>query len=393
MSARRIQPPMFTALVIPEFPVWAMRTLDPELGDRQVAVVSGGRVVARSEGLARMGLHHGQSAERVRSLAPGAVLRLLAGMEQRLAWEDTLADLNRYTPWIEPLRPGRAWLRFARDSEAVEASSRLRAQVGMAADRSTALLAALAAEEGSLLSIPLGDEEEFRAELPLEILGEAGVGPGTLERLAWLGFARVGSLARLTRPQLCAQFEEGALLDNLARTGDRRPVPLYVPPPVVSVAHHFDEPAREPAEFEPVLHHLLEEAAAGLQGRRASLVTVRLEGAAQRVGARRVLRAPTLEAARLWTPARLALKQAWPARSFELQCLEVDLGGLVTPRRAQGQLWPTRPGPEAALRVVESRFPGRMLRVARLAPWSVLPEEAAALEPLGDVPPEGREQA
>jgi len=384
MSARP-QPALFTALVIPDFPVWALRALDPELMDREVVVVCAGRVLARSQGLADLGLECGQAAERARSLVPQAVLRALAGTEQRLAWEDALADLNRQTPWVEPVFPGRAWLRFARGDEAVAAAGRLRARMGQAQDRSTALLAALSAREGSLLPVAPGEEEAFRAEVPIELLGQAGVGPGTLERLVWLGFSRVGALARLTRAQLCAQFEEGAVLDDLARTSDRRPVALYNPPPLVSVAHGFDEPVREPADYEPVLRHLLQEATAELSGRRASLVTVRLEGAGRHC-ARRMLQTPVQEAASLWTPARLAFEQAWPGGDFELQRLEVDLGGLVSPRRAQGRLWPLRPGPEAALRALDARFPGRLLQVTRLAPWSVLPEEASTLEPWRDRP-------
>lgn len=381
-------PPLFTALVIPAFPVWALRALEPDLRDREIAVVAAGRVVACSEGLARRGLEPGHAAERVRSLAPEAALRPLAGAEQRLAWEDALASLHRRTPWIEPVRPGRAWLRFATDPEAAEAAWQLRARVGMAADRSTALLAALGAEEGRLALVPPGTEEAFRGSLPVELLGQAGVGEATLERLAWLGFARVGSLARLTRPQLCAQFEEGALLDSLARGDDRRPVPLYSPPPVVSARHQFESPAREPADFEPVLRHLAEEAAAALRGRRAMLLTVRVEGEGEQRSARRMLQAAVGEAARLWTPARLALKQALPRRGYELEELELVLGGLVAPRRSQGQLWAARPGPEAALRAVEARFPGRLLRVARVDPWAILPEEAATMEPLGELPPE-----
>jgi len=90
----------FTALAIPDFPVWAVRTMHPELRERELAVLSSGRVVACSSGLTAMGVAPGQGAERVRSLAPGAVLRVLSGVEQRLAWDELLADLNRETPWI-----------------------------------------------------------------------------------------------------------------------------------------------------------------------------------------------------------------------------------------------------------------------------------------------------
>ena len=390
MPARPDSPTPFTVLVIPDFPVWAARALDPRLRNREVAVVAAGRLVAGSEGLADRGLVPGQAVERVRLLAPEAVIRPLAGAEQRLAWEEALATLNLRTPWIEPLRPGRACLRLATEAEAAEVARELRARVGLAADRSTALLAALASPEGSLVRVPPGSEEAFRSSLPLEVLGEAGVGPATLERLAWLGFSQVGSLARLTRSQLGAQFEEGALLDVLVRTEDRRPVPLYTPPPVVAADHAFEVPAREPGDWEPVLRHLVDEAAAGLGERRATLVTVRMEGPGQKRSARRMLQSAAAEAARLWTPARLALQGAWPGPGFELEHLELVLGGLVAPRRTQGHLWAVRPGPEAALKALEARFPGRLLRITRLDPWSLLPEEAATLEPLGEPPPEGR---
>jgi len=219
------------------------------------------------------------------------------------------------------------------------------------------------------------------------------VGPGTLDRLIWLGFERVGSLVRLTREQLRAQFEEGPLLEALARCEDRAPVLLYEPPSVVAVAHEFEEPLLEPAGCEPVLRHLLEVAVAGLQGRRASRVGLRLHSAGQVHPTRRLLAGPVAEVARLWVPAWQAFKQAWPGPGSTLDRLELELGGLSAPHRVQGQLWPTRPGPEAALRSLEARFPGRMLRVVRLAPWSIVPEEAAVLEPLTHRSPERKEPA
>jgi nucleotidyltransferase/DNA polymerase involved in DNA repair len=381
----------FTVLAIPDFPVWAVRAMHPELRERELAVLSSGRVVACSSGLARMGVAPGQAAGRVHALAPEAVLRVLSGVEQRLAWDELLADLNRQTPWIQPESPGRACMRFAREEEAIQTATRLRIPLGQAGDRSTALLAALSAEEGQRIRVPRGAEIEFRMALPVQTLAAAGVGRGTLERLVWLGFERVGSLARLTREQLCAQFEEGPLLETLVRCQDRAPVLLYEPPSVVAVAHEFEEPLLEPAGCEPVLNHLLEQAVAGLQGRRASRVSLRLHSAEQVLPARRLLAGPVAEVARLRVPAWQAFKQIWPGPGFALSRLDLELGGLSAPHRVQGQLWPTRPGPEAALRNLEARFPGRMLRVVRLAPWSILPEEAAVLEPLTHRFPEGKE--
>lgn len=381
-------PPLFTAVDIPEFPVWAARVLDPDLRRRELLVVAGGRVAARSEGLVRRGIETGWPAERARALAPEALVRPLAGAEIRLVWEDTLDLLNRCTPWVEPVRPGRAFARLATRPEAEDVARRLEARLGVAGDRSTALLAALEAEDGRIRFVPAGGEDEFRRSLPVDVLGDVGVGEATLERLSWLGFPTVGSLARLTRPQLCAQFEEGALLDTLVRGDDRRPVPLYVPPPVVTAEHAFETAAVEPAEYEPVLRHLVAEAAAALNGRRVTFLTVRIEGGGAQRSSRRLLQASVGEAERLWTPARLTLRKAAPARGFAIERLTLILGGLQAPRRAQGRLWATRPGPEAALRAVEARFPGRLLKITRLDPWAVLPEEAATLEPLRDLPPE-----
>lgn len=381
----------FTVVDIPEFPVWAARSLDPELKRTELLVVAGGRVAARSEGLVQRGIEEGWPVERARALAPEAAVRPLVGAEVRLVWEDTLDALNQRTPWVEPQRPGRACVRFATRPEAEDAARALPARLGMAADRSTALLAALDAHEGQVCVVVPGAEAEFRRDLPTDILAEAGVGEATLERLSWLGFPTVGSLARLTRAQLCAQFEEGALLDTLVRCEDRRPVPLYVPPAVVSADHAFETPAVEPAEYEPVLRHLVEEAAGGLGGRRATFLTVRAEGGGAQHTSRRLLQTAVAEAERLWNPARLTLKKALGTHRREIERLTLILGGLLAPRRAQGRLFPTRPGPEAALRAVEARFPGRLLRITRLDPWSLLPEEAATLEPVRDLPPPAEE--
>ncbi|HXE73021.1 MAG TPA: hypothetical protein VNO81_10205, partial [Candidatus Nitrosotenuis sp.] len=280
------------ACYIPDFPVWALRFLEPSLRSRELIVVSGGRVVARSQGPRRLGVEVGWPAERARALAPQALVRVDPGPALELAAEELLAELNRLTPWIEPVSAGQVVLGLDRPAEARPLARRLGLQIGLAEDRDTALLAALQAAPGQVLALAEEQGQAFRQGFPLARLVEIGISPRTVERLEWLGFPTVGSLARLSEAQLTRQFPEGARLHRMVRGADRRPVALYSPPPALTLAVDLDPPQLEPGLAEAALVHLLDQAIERLEGRVAGTLTVGLQAGEQATASRRVLHAP-----------------------------------------------------------------------------------------------------
>lgn len=384
----------FAVLYVPDFAAWALQHLDPSLQDADLLVHAAGRVVARSEGL-RAVVAPGWAVERAQALAPEARVRPLHAARVALAWEILLEDLHEKTPWMEPCRVPASplvgddkvlvTLRFCDERDAVDAAARLRARVGVADDRATALLAAVSAAPVHPQAIAPGQGRAFRDGLPLHFLRPAGIALHTVERLFWLGFRTVGSIARLTPRQTVAQFEDGAALRDLVEGRGEAPVATFLPPPRVVAAHLPEDALREPGEYEPVLQHLLERAVAGLGEWQARIVGVQLLCGDRAYSARRVTHEPTACPRRLGILARLAGAEACPLGGAEMGSRGIDrvtlsLGGLSRPRPEQACLWKERDSVRRAVDAVEIRFPGSALRLVARDPEAYLPEEAYDFE-------------
>ncbi len=422
----------FTILFILDFPVWTVQLFESALKTRDVLVQLGGRVVARSERLRAEGVARGWSIERARARFPEAQVRLHPGPRIRLAWDLALAWIHTLTPWMESglhanfvHRPGDASTR--RDVEAlaeegiavlnlgkgVDASRvahRLRARIGIAGDRASAWLAAMSAGPTSVLDV-CGEEESFRRGLPIHWLATLGIGIDTLERLAWLGFHTVGQIARMTPLQLQAQFSEGRALSALLHERDTRTVQPFVLPPSIRAEYEAPEPMLEPAEWEPVLHHLSTVVVKRLSGeqpppqasfklplpphnpirataicelqQQAQMVTVGMTGNRQVKTSRRISHAPTSEFQKIWPLAQLAARDASATIHHGIDHISVTLEGLVRPTAHQELLWDEkRASLERAVAEVERRQPGTSLRVVGFDADAYLPEEAFQLVPV-----------
>jgi len=88
-------------------------------------------------------------------------------------------------------------------------------RAGIAGTRFAATVAALAAEPGSLVSVPPGAEAEFLAPLPASLLTPD---PDVRARLRRFGLRRIGQVAELPASALVARFgEEGARIGSRSR--------------------------------------------------------------------------------------------------------------------------------------------------------------------------------
>jgi len=370
----------FACLLVTSFLVWAWRREEPALADRELLVAEGGRVLEASARLRRLGVEPEQALERARALAQESQVELEVrphpGLRAELAWESLLTEVNGRTPWVESLRPGLAMARLE-----PSAALGLALRVGIGGDRSLARLAALAAQEGDLVVVPPGQEQAFRDAFSVVRLEEAGVSQDTVQNLLWLGFPRLGDLARLNDRQVRARFPEGELLLELARGQDRRPVPLYHPPPEATAEMESLDPWQEPPEA--ALRHLLEEAVEALEGRRARWFTLTLERPdGERRQARFGLHQATASARRLWAPVQQLLARLWEP-GLEVERLGLALGGLVAPGRTQGSLWNTRTPRQLVARAAQVRCPGQLMTVDLHHPQAYLPEECWSFRRLG----------
>ncbi len=390
--------PRFCCINIADFPAWAAARHDPALQeparrDKPVLIYRNGRVVAASPAARVSGVQTGWSLPRAQALLPEAVALPHHAALTALAWQEVLQALYELTPYLESIRPGLA-IASIRPPGAVTAHVQSwGAQAGVADDRTTAELLALAAKPGELRELPPGTGMEFLRQASVRYLMAAGVSAATIERLGWFGWHTVGALHPVTRQQLRAQFPESDILFRYAQARDVRPVAMYWPPPVLEAHYEFDDPVCEPWEWEPILDYLLEQVCEPLAGRSVRTITVSLEaprGGTQpmrRLSRKRLLREPVASLARLRDEACQILSALQHSlyerqRTAALTRLEVELGGLEDTYATQHNLFAERPTVHAVLAALEDRFPGSVQRVVMIDRDAYLPEAAFRLVPL-----------
>jgi hypothetical protein len=303
--------------------------------------------------------------------------------------------LNEATPLLESVRPGLALLHVETPSAifaflrhtCIYGGAHDGAHGGMADDRTTAELTAYSAKAGTLRVLKPVRGHSFLHTVSVDVLAQVGVGHETIQRLHWFGWHHVGDLRAATRKQLVQQFLEGEILYRYAQAKDVRPIGWYAPPPTVQAHFVWDEAVREPAEIEPVLELLLQQAVAQLRERSTQEITIKAEGVEGFRADHRLLREPLTDIKALRMAAQQvlqgALHSATGVTGVPIQRLDIELGGLAQPRPLQGRLFGVeRPSVQAALRAVERRFPGAVRRLIFQDAHAYLPERFARLEPV-----------
>lgn len=371
----------FGCLYIPAFPAWAFEQVDPAARAASVIVTASGEVVACSRKLRSAGISEGIRAERAERLAPeGTLLRARDIQLEEAAWDDVLHELNTYTPFLEPERPGLAYFRpFPGLREIVV---RLRAQAAVAPYRSIALLAALRAAEGNILAIRKQHVKNLLDRIEMSRLTALDFSEEIIEQLPLFGFDTLGSVLGLAPRHLQAQFgEEGLRLYRLIHPDEGASLSLYTPPPAVSRAYEFDLPCSEPGELLPALEFLTRQAAAELKDSGAQRVKIKLHDRLRPSAFTcRVLPEASNDPRRLFNTAKILLGRMLD-RNSRVQALELELGSLRNLQAAQGSLFFRRPTTEKAVRAVHRRYPDALRRPS-IHPDAVFEEDRFSLEPL-----------
>lgn len=374
--------PRFLCLWWPQFPAWALQRSDPALQGRPLLVYQAGHIVAVSPEAHQLGAQDEGTLHRAQSQFPQAVFRPLHGPTLQAIWAEILTALLDFTPYLESLRPGLLIADVRPPRAVLPLVRQWGVQGGVADDRSTAELAAFTTLPGTLRAVRPGQSGAFLKRIPLTALAAAGLRSDALERLGWFGWQRVGDLSHLTHRQLAAQFDQGKLLFRYAQAGDQRPVGFYRQPPLIQAAFTFDEPVREPYEWEPVLDLLIEQVLAALRDQGAQTVGLSVETPhGVRRGHRLLHEALTGKRVLQETARRLLVEllgMGQPMRRLVLQ-----LGALHPLTPQQGRLFGRqRPPASVAIRALEDRFPGALRRIVMLDKNAYLPETAFRLEPV-----------
>ena len=211
--------------------------LDPALHGRPVAV-GGGVVLAASYEAKRFGVSGGMSGRLARERCPDLIFVPGRFHEYQRLSDAVMAILNDYTPAIERISIDEAFLdvagsrRLFGPPEQIAASIRARVRdevglpisVGAARNKHLAKIASQVAKPDGLVVVDPQAETAFLDPLPVELVW--GVGPATRARLAAVGIATIGQLARAS-PGLLNRLlgsGQGTKLRALANNDDLRRV-------------------------------------------------------------------------------------------------------------------------------------------------------------------------
>lgn len=411
---------------IPHFAAWALAHRWTETGHADgktgqppaIAACAHGRVIACTAPLQRV-LSLGDPVDRARRLAPDARFLLRDPAVERALWDHVLFRLYDLTPQVAPVpdpltpassvRSGRrrpsgclyeapatglwdngAWAllqgpdhdglqRFANDTGAC---------VGASSARSWALLAAAYADPGSVTTVPEPMIAAFLRQAPVDLLATLRFEAELIERLRLFGMRAVHHAIHLTRRQWQAQFgSEGVRLFELLHPDRAEPSVAAFDPCVLQVWHEFDWPVFEPAELQPVLHHLLAQLIAQLDGRSARHLSITLAGrAGARRSSERILKEPTsrFDVLRNVADTLLHLALTTDTGGRSVQRLSITCSGLTEVPSRQAGLFdsPRTDSLPGLVRTIEARFPGKLTRPVRAHADPFFPEEEYRFQPV-----------
>lgn len=363
---------------LPQYPAWAREESVVPRGT-PIIVHEHGRVVAGSIPLLHaQGISIGERVERARVLAPHARFHLRDEALEAAHWENVLSLLTDTSPYLLSVRPGWALIGVVLRERIILLARSLRAALGIAPRRLAAMIASLEASPSETVEVDQRDVASFIARSPVHHLVDLDIDQEIVERLRLFGLVSLGDVAGLTRRHLAAQFgTEGKELFDLLLQKEEKPIPVFIPPPVVTARQEINPPSVEPGDLTPALRELLKVAAKELDPLLAHRVTLRLDGPypeSPRV-ARRILKAPTSQS-RMIAAAAEALLRSLLRRDLPTAAMTLELGGLSQPMVIQGDLFRERLDLLETVRFLQARFPGILYRVALVDRDAVLAEES-----------------
>ncbi|MFH1177223.1 MAG: DNA polymerase Y family protein, partial [Acidobacteriota bacterium] len=345
-------------LLVPDFPLQALRRSVPELAEAPLAVAAGASsrdlLVAVAAEAEELGVRAGMTVAQARTRAPAVLVRVTPP-EVAAAASEALADVAlSFTPRIRRQRPGELLLDASGltprwGSEEAIAGALLRAcrRVGLEARvgiANAAGVARVAAGSGEAVVVQPGHERAFLGLLPIALLDPPPALAATLTR--W-GIATAGELACLPRGELALRLgREGVALHQLA-CGEESA--SFIPDPVREALREgivLEDSLSALESFLFVLHGLLSRLAARLdlrgEGFAEVLLELQLEGGERR-DYRVKLVAPTREVGTVLAMVRLQLEAHPPGAPVEGTPAQVTPGRV---RMMQASLFaPPLPAP------------------------------------------------
>jgi DNA polymerase-4 len=279
------------AFLIRDFAVTQERKWNPGLTAAPLILIESGkyrpRVVAADAAARLQGVKSGLVAGQARALCPQAQFLPVDEQRFRRMFLDLTQKLLEISPRIEPEYQPTSAVWYSDDlaaraylADAIRQESGIAVQIGSAATRFPARVAAGCAAPEVHLDVPAGQEADFLAPYPVALLP---LDAHMKRRLPLLGIDTLGQLAALPRTAVWEQFgKHGRWLHDLAQGKDLRPLSPYRTAPHWQQIYQFDDPL----EQRPALYRVLERSSQafiaahpGQEARQVSLLLTQENGA------------------------------------------------------------------------------------------------------------------
>jgi len=250
--------PRLACSCIPLFVLAARLRSEPELRGEAMAIFQGNgnaaRTVAATRRARQAGVRPGMTLSQARALMPKLTVRARDDDCERAAQETLLEIAESFSPRIEDAGEGVVYLEldgldrhFPGDSPEHDLAHALAVTtekaslpiwIGIASSKLAARVAADLPSSPNI--VPVGQEAEFLAPLPLSRLAPQAA---VLETLRRWGIRSIGELAQLPRNEIASRLgETGQVLHERARGLDPHPLVPYQPPPVFAEGMEMEWP-------------------------------------------------------------------------------------------------------------------------------------------------------
>lgn len=265
--------------------------LDPSLKGKPFVVggsPEGRGVVSSASYPAReFGIHSAMPTAQALRLCPDLIVLTSHRSEYSQYSRKVMTLLRESAPLVEQLSIDEAFLdlthaprggaEVARELQSeIESRFSLPTSWGVAANKLVAKIASDVGKPRGMVVVPAGEEQEFLAPLPVDMLW--GIGPKTKESLAPLGVRTIGDLAGLPGGQLRARMgDRGPGLAARARGIDDRPVVAEREPKSMSAETTFADDRNEGLFLTRTLLGLSEEVGRRLRADEYAASTVRIK--------------------------------------------------------------------------------------------------------------------
>jgi DNA polymerase-4 len=206
---------------------------------------------------------YGEHSERVMGL-----LRDAAPVVEQLSIDEAFLDVSGDPDSGEQIAARLKWT--------IRERFKLPTSWGVASNKLVAKIATEVGKPDGLVVVPHGEEAQFMAPLPVEMLW--GVGPVTKERLTSVGIESIGDLASLSDRRIVALLgDHGLDLATRARGEDDRPVVEERDPKSISAERTFPKDISEGDALRRVLLRLSERVGYRVRKEHFAASTVRLK--------------------------------------------------------------------------------------------------------------------